>query len=560
MADMDAGRVTLEIRAVSDKLTADVNAAKAKITPALQSIEKTAKIDMSSLAGGLNNISSTMPVLATGAAAAAGAVDGLKAAMIALEASAPELLALALALAAVVKSMQSLGDAKDVAAERQSLETAYGAILKDKDATDSLMKSMQDLANTTDLTMDHIANGGRILLAMGFDANEVVPMIRDLGDAAVASGKGAEGMERLALILGQIKNKGRLQGDELLQLSEAGINPMKELGDAVGKTGAELQKMISDGKVSADVAIKAIRDGIRKDFGGAMEEASKTYKGRVSNMEDAWTNLKITMGKPFLNPMGDMLASLASALTTIESKVKKIQEAFSMAWDMQKHAWGIPDIYEPPSRKLPTPESPAIFKQWEAEEKARKAEADRAKKALPVNLEALKLGEKLAAEFAKDRIKKEQEQLDKSRAIANEAISIARDQANAQATAVVDGLKKQFDAHQDYINKVKAIYDRFVSSSAAVRSRMTGITVENVGKAKAPDFEAMRSSIERGLVVQQLGAGFVNRYEQATQFGGSTLGKEDNPVGIIRELKQTNSLLFKLLWQQETTRQQAVLS
>ena len=89
---------------------------------------------------------------------------------------------------------------------------------------------------------------------------------------------------------------------------------------------------------------------------------------------------------------------------------------------------------------------------------------------------------------------------------------------------------------------------------------MTGITLESTSKAKEPDWAGMQGNLERSYQARILGQKFVNQYEQATQFGGSTLGKEDNPREMIKELKQMNLNLYKILKQQELSRQSAVLS
>ena len=48
-------------------------------------------------------------------------------------------------------------------------------------------------------------------------------MLRSIGDASAAAGKGKEGIDRIALALGQMRAKGKVPSEEMRQLTEANI-------------------------------------------------------------------------------------------------------------------------------------------------------------------------------------------------------------------------------------------------------------------------------------------------------------------------------------------------
>lgn len=593
MADLNAGSVTLEVRAVSTKLAADMAAAKAKLATSAAGIEKS--LNLGDALRGMNGMSAMLPGVGGQFASVASNVAGMGASLGAVGIAAS---AAAAAIVAVTVAAGALGKAAvEAAASRQDLLLSFEILLKSKDAAAELVGQMQRLADTTPLETAGIAEASRLLLAMRFDVKDIVPMVTKMGDAMVVSGKGQEGLMRLALVLGQIKSAGRLLGQDVLQLNQLGLNPRAAIAQDMGISENEVRKRMEAGAIPAAQAIKSIFKDIEQNAGGAMSKLATGWNGRMSTLRDGWNRLLVTIGTPLVDALSPMLVSAANWLTKlsngIQANMPAIVEYFNKIKEaMAPYAEAFRVMFDGVSR-LAVAMAPitGIFLklvEWAGLLAVKLLSLVQLGRALVIRglleywtavLTAInKVGEALGKilNAGKDKsgfplleiltnvaivtVEGMMVVADKYRNIANEVMSQAKEQAIAQATAVIDGLKKQFDAHQEYVNKVKAIYDKYVSSSAAVRSRMTGATVENVGKAKSPDFEGMRSGIERGLVVQQLGERFVSQYEQATQTGGSTLGKEDDARSMIRELKIMNQSLFKLLWQQETTRQQAVLS
>lgn len=126
----------------------------------------------------------------------------------------------------------------------------------------------------------------RQLLAAQFSFDQVKGLARITGDAASALGSDpADSQFKWEIInraLGQIKAKNRLQGDEILQLNEAGIGTDKYLKAAFGPNYRKLQEA---GRIPAAAAIKAISEGLDKDFGGAMARQSKTLFGLTSTLK-----------------------------------------------------------------------------------------------------------------------------------------------------------------------------------------------------------------------------------------------------------------------------------
>lgn len=111
-------------------------------------------------------------------------------------------------------------------------------------------------------------------------------LVQATTDYAAGTGRTTKEVELISLALGQVKAKGKLAGQEILQLTNAGVNVRKILADAFNVTTQELVKMQEQGLIPADKAIKAIVESFEKDFGGAAKEQTRTWQGLTSTLSD----------------------------------------------------------------------------------------------------------------------------------------------------------------------------------------------------------------------------------------------------------------------------------
>src|SRR3990167_1631929 len=128
-----------------------------------------------------------------------------------------------------------------------------------------------------------------------------------IGFAGAAMGGNSQMIDRVTLALGQMSAKGKVSGQEMLQLTEAGIPAWRYLAVAVGVSTAEVQKMTEKGLIPADKAIQAILAGMREDFGGMMENQSKTAAGAISNLVDTMEEIGTTIGELVLPAFKEFL-------------------------------------------------------------------------------------------------------------------------------------------------------------------------------------------------------------------------------------------------------------
>lgn len=149
-----------------------------------------------------------------------------------------------------------------------------------------LVQWITKLAVLSPFKQEEVAGAFSMAMAYGFTSDEAKRLTTAMINFASGSGASGEVMDRIALALGQIKAKGKLAGQEVLQLVNAGLPVTDILARAFGKTTAEIEQMRSQGLIKADDAIKAIIETLEKDFAGAAEKQATSWAGLVSTLQD----------------------------------------------------------------------------------------------------------------------------------------------------------------------------------------------------------------------------------------------------------------------------------
>jgi tape measure domain-containing protein len=237
----------------------------------------------------------------------------------------------------------------------QQANVAFEVMLGSADKAKAVMKDLTAFAQETPFPLDNIASAAKTLKAMGQDTDKLVPTLRAAGDAAAAMGTGAQGMKDISFIMGQIITKGKLEGDEIIQLAERGVNAGAILGNMLKvkstEVGATFKKMGKSGKEAVDMLVKGIEEGTdgvngsTAKMGGMLEKFKDTWEGRWSDMKAAFSRLGATIFEPLFVGGQATMAKMSKLMDTVGEKWKDFQKEFkesgaSAAFDRLSDAIG----------------------------------------------------------------------------------------------------------------------------------------------------------------------------------------------------------------------------
>jgi len=144
-----------------------------------------------------------------------------------------------------------------------------------------LLKWSIQLAIHSPFTTKGVVDTMKTVMAYGFAVDEAKNLTRTIINFASATGASEEEMRRIALALGQVKNKGRLMGQEILQLTNAAV----PVNDILANMGYTLDD-VSKGIVDADSFIRAFTEYMDTNFAGAMERQMETWFGLRNTLAD----------------------------------------------------------------------------------------------------------------------------------------------------------------------------------------------------------------------------------------------------------------------------------
>lgn len=185
------------------------------------------------------------------------------------------------------------------AGQYEQLNVAFTTFFRSSAQAKQTLKELEEFSLKTPFTSEETQQAARILLAYGFSAEQLIPTITRLGD--VTSGTQIP-LQQIALVFGQVKAAGKLMGQDLLQLVNAGFNPLQEMSERTGVSVAELRKQMADGKITFDMVQESFIAATAA--GGRFEDLTKkfgeTFLGRVSTLRDNTQVLVRTLGQGLL--------------------------------------------------------------------------------------------------------------------------------------------------------------------------------------------------------------------------------------------------------------------
>lgn len=167
-------------------------------------------------------------------------------------------------------------------------------------------------------------------VAAGIEPGEKLTRVLKLtADAATIAGTDLNSM---GSIFNKVAASGKLQGDVIAQLQDAGVPVLQFVAKQMGVTASEAAKLASEGKVSFETFSDAMEEGL----GGAALSSGKTARGAFANVGAALGRL----GALFVSPLVASAPAFFSALTGVIDSVGESAKPFAAAFD----TWVTPKI------------------------------------------------------------------------------------------------------------------------------------------------------------------------------------------------------------------------
>lgn len=202
-----------------------------------------------------------------------------------------------------------------VRGEFQAADTAIQTLLGSKEKADKLMAQVREYAKISPLEFSDVTSATQMMLGFNIEAEKVPRYLQAIGDVSMGD---TQRFNSLTLAFSQMTAAGKLMGQDLNQMINAGFNPLQIMAEKTGKSIATLKDEMSKGAISAEMVQQAFIDATSAGgkFFGMSENASKTINGQLSMMQDAMDSVFNELGQ---KSEGVIMGSIQMTTSLIEN-------------------------------------------------------------------------------------------------------------------------------------------------------------------------------------------------------------------------------------------------
>lgn len=205
-----------------------------------------------------------------------------------------------------------------VRGEFQAADTAIETLLGNKEKANALMSQVREFAKISPLEFSDVTAATQMMLGFNIEAEKVPRYLQAIGDVSMGN---TQKFNSLTLAFSQMSAAGKLMGQDLNQMINAGFNPLQIISEKTGKSIATLKDEMSKGAVSAEMVQQAFIDATSAGgkFYNMSENASKTINGQLSMMQDALDSVFNELGTKSESVIMDGIQMTTSLIQNYET-------------------------------------------------------------------------------------------------------------------------------------------------------------------------------------------------------------------------------------------------
>jgi tape measure domain-containing protein len=236
-------------------------------------------------------------------------------------------------MAAAYLGVQTVAKSLNLASQVEDATIAFEVLTGSAEDGKLLFEQIRQFAAQSPVTFSGAAQAAKTMMSFGVAVQDVKRNLEMLSDV---TGGNNDRFKMLALAFSQTTAAGRLMGQDLLQMVNAGFNPLQQISKTTGESLIELKKRMEDGGISADEVRRAFEDATAKGgmFDGMTGRLAQTVSGKLnialSDMEQKLAAAGQAMG-PLISQLLDVFTRLKPVLDAIVNLVDGISQGLGFA-------------------------------------------------------------------------------------------------------------------------------------------------------------------------------------------------------------------------------------
>ena len=200
----------------------------------------------------------------------------------------------------------------------QRAEIMFQSVGLSADQTKAQMEQLTEQVTGTSVSLADAAKYSAMFaqsgVQLGKPMNDAIDAFTSL--SSIAEGSGVD----VGRVLQQMSAAGKVTGEDLNQMADAGVNATKYLADHMGMSQEEIKKAVSDGKVSFEDFVGAVNKGT----GDLAKEMGQTLPAKMSNMKTAFSNFGAAVIEPFIGPLTTAVEFVTTGLKNVTGAIKDV--------------------------------------------------------------------------------------------------------------------------------------------------------------------------------------------------------------------------------------------
>jgi tape measure domain-containing protein len=360
-------------------------------------------------------------------------------------------------MAAAYISLQTVAKSINLATQVEDATIAFEVLTGSAADGKLIFDQIRQFAAASPVTFSGAAEAAKTMMSFGIAAQDVQKNLQMLSDV---TGGNNDRFKMLALAFSQTSAAGRLMGQDVLQMINAGFNPLQQISKTTGESLIELKKRMEDGGISSQEVRKAFEDATSAGgmFDGMTDRLSQTVSGKLnialSDLEqklakageamapllvqllDTFTRLKPILDA-VINLVDGISQGLGFAIAAVTDLINSVTTFSIDTTEMNKFL----DTLEQREREQAAAAKDNANKEFQqknnAINEAKQAELMAAREVAAARMKAIEEQKKAAEQAAKDRIKEIENQR-KARLKAIEDARKAQERARQQAEEAFD--------------------------------------------------------------------------------------------------------------------------
>jgi tape measure domain-containing protein len=220
----------------------------------------------------------------------------------------------------------------EAAASAERMNVAFGSVFGGDAA--SQMGFVRDEAKRLGLDLQASADAYKSISAAAKGSAISNAMVKEVfigvSEGAAALQLSSEQTSGALTALSQMISKGKVQAEELRgQLGERIPGAFQIAARAMNMTTSELDKFMSDGKLTAELFIPRFAAQMRKEFGPAAMDAANSFSAARNRFNNAVFDFEVGVGSVLLPALSDLMLAFKPVIDVMGQFFRENQEGIS---------------------------------------------------------------------------------------------------------------------------------------------------------------------------------------------------------------------------------------